>query len=69
MAAMQTEERAVEPHSTSRDWTRFDVLLAESRFHLERVRVHMARAEILRLLEALEWERARRRRGLFGRRF
>ena len=68
MSSMQTDV-AEEPRRRSLSKSEFDALLAESRLHLERARVHMARAEVLRLQEELAWERARRRRGLFGSRF
>lgn len=66
MATMQTQERTVESQTDSVDWAKVDTHLAKSRFYLERARVRMAQAEILRLQEQLQWERARRRRGLFG---
>ena len=66
MTTMQTQERTVESHGDSVDWAKVDMHLAKSRLYLERARVQMARAEILRLQEQLQWERARRRRGLFG---
>jgi hypothetical protein len=66
MATMQTQKRPAESRGDSVDWAKFDMHLAESRFYLERARVRIAEAEILRLEEELQSERARRRCGLFG---
>lgn len=69
MAGMSADATSPE-HKSDTDWrAELAASLTRVLLKLERARLSLAHAEIRRLEEQLELERARRRRGLFGSRF
>jgi len=69
MTAMQTESAPAERKLERYAAMSLKELVAEIQIEIERLETRLARAEVRRLQEQLQWERAYRRRGLLGRLF
>ncbi|HXE45449.1 MAG TPA: hypothetical protein VN635_09630 [Conexibacter sp.] len=66
---MQTPPTSHEPNPQPASPINLREIVAEAQVELARLEAAIAHAEVRRLEEQLAWERAWRRRGLFGRVF